>query len=54
MNLRDDVACWNMKADSMSTWLALLVGFFLGANLGLLVAAIFVAARSSSAQGVLY
>jgi hypothetical protein len=43
-----------MKADAMSTWLALLVGFVLGANIGLLVAAIFAAARSSSAQGVLY
>jgi hypothetical protein len=49
----EDVACRNMKANSMSTWLALLLGFVLGVNLGLLVAAIFDAARSSAAQGVL-
>jgi hypothetical protein len=54
MNLRDDVACWNMKANPMSTWLASLLGFALGASLGLLVEAIFAAAHSNAAQGVLY
>ena len=54
MNLRDDVACWNMKGNPMSTWLALLLGFVLGANIGFVVAAIFAAAPPSSAQGVLY
>jgi hypothetical protein len=43
-----------MKANSMSTWLALLLGFVLGVNIGVVVAAIFAAAPSSSAQGVLY
>jgi hypothetical protein len=47
MNLVRQVAFQGMKAILMSTWLALLVGFVLGANFGFLLLAMF-AARSSN------